>query len=127
MVEEFLSERHDVVGLYAEVFDPCLVYTGQEWQSGRLSVAHEHFISSVTAELIHRYGPTVWAEAGEGAPVAIACCVPGERHSLGLMMVADLLRSAGLIVHMLGEGLPSEAIADCAQGDGANHPSEHAD
>ena len=46
------------------------------------------------------------------APVAVVCCVPRERHSLGLMMVADALRSGGVGVHLLGEGLPADAVID---------------
>lgn len=111
LVDRFLKERGgDVTSLYDEILIPALIHTGNEWQEDRISVAHEHYISEVTRDLILRHGPRLWAspEAIHGS--AVACCAPTERHVLGLMMAADILRAAGLEVHLLGEGVPSESI-----------------
>ena len=54
---------------------------GREWEAGRISVAHEHYISEVTRDVIRQYGPRTWPEAAAGGPVAVTCCVPRERHS----------------------------------------------
>lgn len=113
LVERFLLDRDgDVASLYDEVLVPALIHTGQEWQEDRISVAHEHYISEVTRDLILRHGPRIWARPGAISGTAVACCAPHERHVLGLMMASDILRAAGLEVHLLGEGAPSEAIRD---------------
>ncbi|HEX8200890.1 MAG TPA: cobalamin B12-binding domain-containing protein, partial [Isosphaeraceae bacterium] len=113
VVDRYLAERvGDVEGLYAEVLAPALVHTGREWEQGRISVAHEHYISEVTRDVIRRHGRRLWEHAPGSGPVAVACCVPGERHTIGLMMVCDVLAAGGLIVHMLGESAPREAIRD---------------
>lgn len=113
LVERFLVE-HDgnVVSLYDEVLVPALIHTGQEWQEDRISVAHEHYIIEVTRDLILRHGPRIWARPDVITGTAVACCAPHERHVLGLMMASDILRAAGLEVHLLGEGAPSESIRD---------------
>ncbi|HEU5116451.1 MAG TPA: cobalamin B12-binding domain-containing protein, partial [Isosphaeraceae bacterium] len=49
-----------------------------------------------------------------GGPVAVACCAPGERHTLGLLMITDMLRAGGIDVHILGEGAPAESVRDLA-------------
>jgi methanogenic corrinoid protein MtbC1 len=54
----------------------------------------------------------MWTQTNGHSPVAVACCAPGERHVVGLMMVCDVLRARGLTVHMLGEGAPAESIRD---------------
>ena len=87
-------------------------HAGRQWQLGRISVAHEHYISEVTRELVRRYGPRMYADVPARGPVAVLCCVPGERHSIGLMMISNVFRASGLVVHTLGEGLPAGAIVD---------------
>jgi methanogenic corrinoid protein MtbC1 len=113
LVARFLADRGgDVASLYDEVLVPALIHTGQEWQEDRISVAHEHYISEVTRDLILRHGPRIWASPNAVKGTAVACCAPQERHVLGLMMASDILRAAGLDVHLLGEGAPSESIRD---------------
>jgi methanogenic corrinoid protein MtbC1 len=117
LVEEFLRERGgDVEALYKEVLMPAMVHAGVEWEADRISVAHEHYISEVTRDLIHRHGPKLWQSVTpqDQAPVAVTCAAPEERHVLGLMMVGDILRAAGVIVHSLGEGAPPRSVADFA-------------
>ena len=113
MVDQYLAERDDdVASLYAEILVPALVHTGEQWQEDRISVAHEHYISEVTRDLILRHGPRLWADPDASNGTAVACCAPNERHVLGLMMVADILRAASLDVHLLGEGAPPHAVRD---------------
>lgn len=113
LVDRFLKDHGgDVTSLYDKVLVPALIHTGNEWQEDRISVAHEHYISEVTRDLILRHGPRLWAAPGASQGRAVACCAPTERHILGLMMASDILRAAGLEVHLLGEGAPSESVRD---------------
>jgi methanogenic corrinoid protein MtbC1 len=113
LVDQYLIEHEgDVASLYADILVPALVHTGQQWQEERISVAHEHYISEVTRDLILRHGPRLWASPDAIHSSAVACCAPNERHVLGLMMAADILRAAGLDVHLLGEGAPAESVGD---------------
>ena len=112
LVQRLLDEGTSIEDLYVEIFMPALAHTGTEWESGRISVAHEHYITEVTRELIRRLGPRLWADPPDpaSAPVAVVCCAPGEMHGLGLTMVSDVLRGEGVEVHSLGEGAPREDI-----------------
>jgi methanogenic corrinoid protein MtbC1 len=114
LVEQYLSGAGDVEGLYADILMPALVHAGSEWEADRISVAHEHYISEVTRDLIRRVGRRMWAHVPNHGPVALACCAPGERHVMGLMMIGDVLRAEGLTVHTLGEGAPADAVASFA-------------
>ncbi|CAN5810555.1 hypothetical protein BH23PLA1_BH23PLA1_01590 [soil metagenome] len=112
VVEDFLAQGGEIEGLYTEILIPALMLAGEDWEADRISVAHEHFISEVTRDLIYRYGPQMWSQTNSSLPVTVACCAPGERHSLGLLMICDLLRACGLSVFSLGEGAPAEAVRD---------------
>jgi methanogenic corrinoid protein MtbC1 len=114
VVRGFLNGGGDVESLYTDVLMPALVHAGEEWAADRISVSHEHYISEVTRDVIHRFGHARWAGLLSGGPVAVACCAPGERHTLGLLMIGDILRAGGVDVHVLGEGAPAESVRDFA-------------
>ena len=122
VVEAYVDEHSNPLDLYADLLEPALLHAGREWECGRISVAHEHYLSEVIQDMIRRLGPRIGADAPApvGAPVGVACCVPRERHCIGLMMVADALRSGGVEVHLLGEGLPAEAVAGLVAEAGAD-------
>ena len=65
-------------GLYVDVLMPAMVHTGREWEADRISVAHEHYISEVTRDLIRQYGPRLYADLDEDGPVAVATCAPAS-------------------------------------------------
>ncbi|RUL88422.1 cobalamin B12-binding domain-containing protein [Tautonia sociabilis] len=121
LVDRFLEgSGHDVAALDSDVFVPALELTGQQWEEGRITVAHEHSISEVTRDLILRHGPRLWAAPEAITGTAVSCCAPNERHVLALMMGSDLLRAAGLQVHLLGEGAPADSVRDFIEQVGAD-------
>ncbi len=75
-----------------EVARAVLVEVGDRWERGELSVAHEHLISSAVRGRIMRLladrRPAVRGRA-------VLACAPGERHELGLLMLAGLLCADG--------------------------------
>src|SRR5581483_2464392 len=83
---------------FGEVLAPALVEVGEQWRKGRLTVAQEHLASSaVRAGLQH-----------------LLACAPGERHEIGLMMLAILLRADGWQVAYLGADTPFDEAAALA-------------
>jgi DNA-binding transcriptional MerR regulator/methylmalonyl-CoA mutase cobalamin-binding subunit len=117
-------ERFDAEALTAELGDalaglggaqfvrrvaaPLLVEIGERWADGRSSVADERLVSGVLRNL---FGSLV-AARGRGRGRRIVLATPhGERHELGLMMIAILALDAGLSVYYLGADVPAEEIA----------------
>lgn len=87
----------------ADVVQPLLVSVGDAWFHGSISIAQEHLVTSaVRARLERRLAET-------RAPVhgrAVLACAPGERHELGLLMLAVTLRADGWDVAYLGPDVP---------------------
>jgi methanogenic corrinoid protein MtbC1 len=87
--------------LFGEVLRPALYEVGRRWERGDLAVGQEKEVSELVrdliAELSRRHAAPV-----PGGPVVVAACVAGERHELGLRMVAGLLWERGWRVHFLG-------------------------
>ena len=95
-----------------DVIAPLLTRTGDGWASGELTVAHEHLLS---AEVRARVSPLATSTAAGVRGSAVLACAPGERHELGLLMVAALLRSDGWRVAYLGSDTPVDAAVAMAR------------
>jgi DNA-binding transcriptional MerR regulator len=90
---------------------PVLAAVGAAWERGELTVAHEHFASSVIGGRMRALGRG-WNQ-GAG-PRAVLACPPGERHDLGLLAFGLLLRARGWRITFLGADAPADAIARAA-------------
>src|SRR5688572_29655891 len=106
LVGRLLDQCFALSGLEEELTDvvvPVLQELGEGWESGRFSVAQEHLVSGAVRTRLDR----LLADArGSVRGVAILACAPGERHELGLLMVAVMLRSDGWQVGYLGADTP---------------------
>jgi methanogenic corrinoid protein MtbC1 len=89
----------------ADIVEPVLERVGESWQAGEFTVAQEHLLSSSVRARLERQ----LADARGGVRgIAVLACVPGERHDLGLLMLAVLLRADGWQVAYLGADTPLE-------------------
>src|SRR5213078_2548473 len=81
----------------------------EQWRRGALTVAQEHLASSTVRSALQR----LLADArGCVRGVAVLACAPGERHDIGLLMLAVLLRADGWQVAYLGADTPvGDAVA----------------
>ncbi|HSC92917.1 MAG TPA: MerR family transcriptional regulator [Gaiellaceae bacterium] len=96
----------------AEVVLPVLRDVGDGWASHRFSVAQEHLVTAAIRARLER----LLADARGGVRgVAVLACAPGERHELGLLMLAVLLRADGWQVAYLGADTPLDDALDLAQ------------
>jgi DNA-binding transcriptional MerR regulator len=103
---------HGVDDTLEKILRPLLEAIGNHWQRGELSVAEEHLVTeAVRSRLGH-----LLADAGGGVRgTAVLACPPGERHELGLMMLAIGLRRDGWKVVYLGADTPVADALDVAQ------------
>ncbi|HLM34862.1 MAG TPA: MerR family transcriptional regulator [Gaiellaceae bacterium] len=93
----------------SDVLAPALAAVGESWEAGEISVAQEHLASGVVRAHLERLLADSRA-AIRGT--AVLACAPGERHELGLLMLAVLLRADGWQVAYLGADTPvGDAVA----------------
>jgi DNA-binding transcriptional MerR regulator/methylmalonyl-CoA mutase cobalamin-binding subunit len=91
---------------------PYLHELGDRWRRGEVSIAQEHFASSVLR------GRMLGLARGWGrglGPRALLACLPGERHDLGLLAFGLALRSRGWRIAYLGSDTPLETLAQTAR------------
>ena len=96
-----------------DVVVPLLHEIGDRWERGEITVAQEHFATTVLR------GRLLGLARGWGAglgPLALLACAPGEQHDLGLIAFGLALRARGWRIVYLGPDTPLESIAEAARG-----------
>jgi MerR family transcriptional regulator, light-induced transcriptional regulator len=95
----------------SKVVVPYLHELGASWERGEVSVAQEHFASSVLQGRL--LGLARGWDRGLGPRVLLACA-PGEEHALGLICFGLALRERGWRIGYLGADTPVDSVASAA-------------
>ncbi|MBA3737954.1 MAG: cobalamin B12-binding domain-containing protein [Actinobacteria bacterium] len=90
-----------------QVLLPYLHLLGDRWASGEVTVAQEHFASSLIRGRL--LGLARGWGAGRG-PSLLLACPPGEEHDLGLIMFGIAAWRRGWRVTYLGQDTPLDTI-----------------
>jgi excisionase family DNA binding protein len=99
--------------VYLDVIAPALRQVGDRWAAGEIDVATEHRASGIAMRVVGRLGPRL-ARRGRTRGAVVVGTPAGERHSLPVAILADLLRSGGWEVSDLGCDVPAGAFAGAA-------------
>jgi MerR family transcriptional regulator, light-induced transcriptional regulator len=106
-----LLATFDTDTVLVEVVLPVLRSLGEGWMEGRITIAQEHFASSVLR------GRLLGLARGWGrgtGPVAVLACPSGEQHDLPLLLFGIALREAGWRITFLGADTPIATIERAA-------------
>jgi MerR family transcriptional regulator, light-induced transcriptional regulator len=107
-----LVARFSLDTVLADVIVPFLHELGEQWERGEISVAQEHFASSLLRGRLLGLGRG-WGQ-GHG-PTALLACAPGEQHDLGLIAFGLALRARGWRILYLGPDTPLDSLAEAAR------------
>ena len=94
---------------------PFLHQVGERWESGQLSVAHEHFASNLLRRRLSALSHTVAAPTGPRRPLVLLACPASERHDLVLLCFGLMLGESGWRTLFLGADTPTGAIVSAAR------------
>jgi DNA-binding transcriptional MerR regulator len=98
--------------LVGDVLMPALRSVGDEWESGRLAIAQEHFASNLIRGRLLALSRS-WGR-GVG-PLALLACAEGETHDIALIAFGLVLRSHGWRIVFLGADTPAETLDDAVE------------
>jgi len=110
-----LDSGTSVREVYRHVFEPVQQEIGRLWQLNRITVAQEHYCTAATQHIMTQlYGRVFGGEKRDAR--AVAMCVGGELHEVGLRIVTDLLELEGWQTWYLGASVPpAAAVQLCAE------------
>ena len=110
VIEAAMASGLEPGEIYVRVLAPSLHAIGALWGSGGISVDQEHLASSVATDADRTSRPR-FVHPGRKKGVVIVAMPPGERHGLGVAMLADILTDAGYEVLNLGPDTPNVSLA----------------
>ena len=90
---------------------PYLGELGRRWERGEVSIAQEHWASSL---LRGRLLGLARGWGNGGSPLALLACAPGDQHDLGLICFGLALRRHGWRIAYLGQDTPVETVIETA-------------
>jgi excisionase family DNA binding protein len=114
VIEACLVAGRSAADVYLEVIGPALKRIGERWASGEIDVAGEHRATVIARHHVGRLSPR-FGRRGRSRGTVLLGCVPGERHDVGLSMVADLLRGVGFEAIDLGADVPEASFVVAAR------------
>ncbi len=82
---------------------------GEAWSRGELRVFEEHLFSEIATSILKQALDST--DTAEGRPRILMTTLPGEAHTLGLLMAACLFALHGAHCIFLGAETPGEDIA----------------
>jgi excisionase family DNA binding protein len=110
VVESAMASGVAPDAVYVEIVGPALHRIGEAWQHGELGVDQEHLASGIASTIIGRLGPR-FQRPGRRAGRVVIAMPAGERHGLGVAMVADIVSQAGYEVLNIGTDTPPSSLA----------------
>lgn len=112
LVVQLRTEGASIGTLYANLFAPALRKIGEMWALGEISVAEEHVASSLVEQLMALLYPEIFVSRRSSRERVLMASAAGERHVIGLRMVADIFEGRGYDVLFLGADTPT---AECVE------------
>ena len=115
-VEVLLKQHYDNQGMEDFILKtvvPLLLMVGERWAAGNLQIFQEHFLSQQLIRFLNTEITRLQKNARK--PLVLLATLPGEEHTLGLLMVAALLSSRGITAINLGAEVPMDQIGHAVE------------
>jgi methanogenic corrinoid protein MtbC1 len=113
-VRDAIDARMTTAQIDDEIIAPALWLVGRLWARGEISVADEHLATEISLRVLALQRETHRTMQARKGRKALLAAPEGEKHTVALQMIANLLRDAGYTVLMLGPDVPRGALAECA-------------
>ena len=112
LIFDALNDSWTLKDLYLDVLEPVLINIGILWETNRIDVFQEHFMSNniyaLLDKLKDRY-PEKYEKKQKNKNILLLS-VSGEHHQIGLRMINNLLEINGWNTFYLGSNIPNRSV-----------------
>lgn len=116
LLESLLQRQYQQQGMQGFVLEtvvPLLNTVGEFWARGKLQIFQEHFLSQQLIRFLNTEIAKLQRHARK--PRVLLATLPGEEHTLGLLMVAAMLSSHGVSTINIGAEVPMDQIGHAVE------------
>ena len=105
--------RHGALDFICDFAVPLLERIGNGWETGELSITHEHFASECLVSFLNEK----WRQMNvrKTGPNVIITTLPGEGYSLGILMCSSITSVTNSKIMYLGVDNPIDEIVDASK------------
>jgi methanogenic corrinoid protein MtbC1 len=96
--------------LVPKVIEEVLSEIGVEWEKGELALSHVYMSGSICEKIVEELFPQNYLAYNDYPKIGIVTFI--DHHSLGKNIVLSVLRSVGIPVIDLGQGLSIQSLID---------------
>ena len=116
LLESLLQRQYQQQGMQGFILKtvvPLLNTVGEFWARGKLQIFQEHFLSQQLIRFLNTEIAKLQRHARK--PRVLLATLPGEEHTLGLLMVAAMLSSHGVSIINIGAEVPMDQIGHAVE------------
>jgi len=116
LLESLLQRQYQQQGMQGFILKtvvPLLNTVGELWARGKLQIFQEHFRSQQLVRFVNTEIAKLQRHARK--PRVLLATLPGEEHTLGLLMVAAMLSSHGVSTINIGAEVPMDQIGHAVE------------
>lgn len=113
VLQRAIDAGNDMEEIYLEILSPVMAAIGEQWARGEIDISVEHQATAIAIRLVGQLSPRCVRRGRRRGEILIGGAT-GERHSLALAMLADLLRLEGWEVFDLGADTPANSFVHAA-------------
>lgn len=114
VVDRLVEDGVELAEIYEHIFQATQYEVGLLWQKNDITVAHEHFCTAATQNIMARLYPRIFSTTKKGLRL-VSCSVANELHEMGIRMVTDLFELDGWDTYYLGANLPGDQICSAIE------------
>jgi methanogenic corrinoid protein MtbC1 len=111
LINELIQKKVSVKDIYQFIFQVSQYEVGRLWQCNKITVAHEHYCTAATQQIMSGLYPHIFSTKRKGK-ILVACSISGELHELGIRMVSDFFEMDGWDTYYLGANMPDKQLLD---------------
>ena len=103
--------------IYLNVLQPVLRETGRLWQTGKVSVAKEHYVSASVQLIVAKLHNRILSSGDRkrNGKTVVAACVEKEYHEVGIQMVAAFFEMDGWDTYFIGANTPAASLLEAVR------------
>lgn len=109
LITDLISQGISIKDIYQYIFQISQYEVGQLWQCNKITVAHEHYCTAATQQIMSGLYSYIFSSNRNGKTL-VACSISGELHELGIRMVTDFFEMEGWDTYYLGANMPENQL-----------------
>jgi methanogenic corrinoid protein MtbC1 len=111
LILEIAKNDYDVIDLYHGFLTSTLHYLGELWLRGDITIAMEHYVTSIVEQILVLLTPYINVEASNGKRAAFIT-PSNEPHLIGLKVVKETFRKHGWDTLFIGNSVPWNTLVE---------------